>query len=108
MLQETSGTTELVVFGGGRACVGQVSQPHLREPIVGDERPDDQDDRRHAVSRRLVLEAPPRERAPGSGLTIVGLSPDVDRLFDLGILDLELEGAGQGGRQIERHPGDQQ
>jgi hypothetical protein len=108
VLQETSGTTELVVFGGGRACVRQVSQPHLREPIVGDERPGNQDDRRHAVGRRLVLEAPPRERAPGGGLTIVGLPPNVDRLFDLGILGFELEGAGQGRRQIERHPGDQQ
>jgi len=108
VLQETSGTTELVVFGGGRACVGQVSEPHLREPIVGEERPGDQDDRRHAVGRRLVLEAPPREGAPGGSVTIVRVPAHMNRLFDLGILDLELEGAGQGRRQIERHPGDQQ
>jgi hypothetical protein len=55
-----------------------------------------------------VLEALPREGAPGGGVTIVRLPPDVDRLFDLGIVDVELEGAGQGRRQIERHPGDQQ
>jgi len=46
--------------------------------------------------------------ATARGVTIVRVPAHVDRLFDLGILDLELEGAGQGRRQIERHPGDQQ
>ncbi len=37
-----------------------------------------------------------------------GLPADVDGLFDLGVLDLELEGARQRRRQIERQPRGQQ
>src|SRR5262245_4316809 len=96
--------TELVVFERGRAAGGwSVRESDLPDPRVAG-RGDDGRRRRRQPRRAVGLDALTQGRPRGGGAPGGRLAVDLDRVLDLRVLDLELEGAGQGRGQVERQP----